>query len=82
MYSNPQLEIYADDVKCSHGSTTGQLDEDILFYLQSRGLNINLSKTLLLKGFSAEIFDTIKNNSIKNSLEDKFDLWLNNSQVE
>ena len=80
MYSNPQLEIYADDVKCSHGSTTGQLDEDILFYLQSRGLNINLSKTLLLKGFSAEIFDTIKNNSIKNSLEGKFDFWLNNSQ--
>ena len=82
MYSNPQLEIYADDVKCSHGSTTGQLDEDILFYLQSRGLNINLSKTLLLKGFSAEIFDTIKDNSIKSSLENKFDNWLNNSQNE
>ena len=79
MYSNPQLEIYADDVKCSHGSTTGQLDEDILFYLQSRGLNISLSKTLLLKGFSAEIFNTIKNNSIKSLLEDKFDFWLNNS---
>ena len=82
MYSNPQLEIYADDVKCSHGSTTGQLDENILFYLQSRGLDINLSKTLLLKGFSAKIFNTIKNNSIKNLLEDKFDFWLNNSQNE
>jgi len=82
MYSNPQLEIYADDVKCSHGSTTGQLDEGVLFYLQSRGLNISLSKTLLLKGFSAEIFDTIKDNLIKKSLEDKFEIWLINSQSE
>ena len=82
MYSNPQLEIYADDVKCSHGSTTGQLDESVLFYLQSRGLNISLSKTLLLKGFSAEIFDTIKDNLIKKSLEDKFEIWLINSQSE
>ena len=80
---NPGLyKIYADDVKCSHGSTTGQLDESILFYLQSRGLNISLSKTLLLKGFSAEIFDTIKDNSIKKSLEDKFEIWLINSQSE
>ena len=82
MYSNPQLEIYADDVKCSHGSTTGQLDKDILFYLQSRGLNISLSKILLLKGFSTEIFKTIKDNSIKKILEDKFDIWLKNNQSE
>ena len=40
MNSNPQLEIYADDVKCSHGSTTGALDEDAIFYLRSRGLSL------------------------------------------
>ena len=76
MHSNPQLEIYADDVKCSHGSTTGQINEDILFYLRSRGLDILSSKTLLLKGFASEIFQTIKNNSIQKFIDKKFDNWL------
>ena len=48
MNSNPQLEIYADDVRCTHGSTTGQISEDALFYLRSRGLDAVSAKALLL----------------------------------
>ena len=76
MHSNPQLEIYADDVKCSHGSTTGQPDEEVLFYLRSRGLDILSSKSLLLRGFASEIFQTIKNDSIRNIIEESFDNWI------
>ena len=47
--TKPQLEIYADDVKCSHGTTTGMLNEDALFYLQTRGLNENLARKVLLR---------------------------------
>jgi Fe-S cluster assembly protein SufD len=53
--SQPQLEIYADDVKCTHGSTTGPLDERHLFYLKSRGLDEAEARRLLTYGFAAEI---------------------------
>ena len=49
--SKPELEIYADDVKCSHGSTTGQLDDEAVFYLRSRGLSEKSAKELLVKAF-------------------------------
>ena len=78
MHSNPQLEIYADDVKCSHGSSSGQIDNDTLFYLRSRGLDIAESKTLLLKGFVSEIFNEIRNDIIKNMILEKFNNWLEN----
>lgn len=58
--SKPNLEIFADDVKASHGSTTGQLDEEHLFYLTARGLSKNLAKTLLVRGFSEEILNLIE----------------------
>ena len=57
--SNPQLEIYADDVKCSHGSTTGQLDENALFYLRSRGIDVRTAQLLLISGFAKEVMETI-----------------------
>ena len=60
MNTKPQLEIYADDVKCSHGSTTGQLDEEALFYLQSRGLGLESAKGLLLEAFAADILQSIQ----------------------
>ena len=64
MKSNPQLEIYADDVKCSHGSTIGQIDDDALFYMQTRGISeINATK-MLVKGFAEEILEKIKIKSI------------------
>jgi Fe-S cluster assembly protein SufD len=55
MYTKPELEIYADDVKCSHGSTTGQIDEEALFYLKARGLSHERASQLLSEAFFAEI---------------------------
>lgn len=57
--TKPQLEIYADDVKCSHGATVGQLDEDALFYLQSRGIGFDAARTLLTHAFANEIVDAL-----------------------
>ncbi len=57
--TKPQLEIWADDVKCSHGCTTGQLDEEQLFYLRSRGLSLNSARALLLHAFANDIIDKI-----------------------
>ncbi len=58
--TKPQLEIYADDVKCSHGATTGQLDEEALFYLRSRGIGEAQSKRLLLHAFANDVIERIK----------------------
>tara|TARA_Y100001970_G_scaffold277428_1_gene381582 strand:+ start:1305 stop:2624 length:1320 start_codon:yes stop_codon:yes gene_type:complete len=63
--SKPELEIYADDVKCSHGSTSGSLDEDAIFYLMSRGLSEFEAKKLLIKGFLTEAVESITNEEIK-----------------
>ena len=57
--TKPQLEIFADDVKCSHGCTIGQLDEEGLFYLQSRGIPEKIAKSMLLVGFASDILDKI-----------------------
>ena len=76
MNSNPQLEIYADDVKCGHGSTTGALDEDALFYLRSRGLDLIEAKKLLIRGFSIELFEDLKHESTKKFLIKKFEEFL------
>lgn len=59
MNSKPELEIYADDVQCSHGSTTGQFDEEAVFYLKARGLDDFTSRTLLIEAFRAEVIDAI-----------------------
>ena len=73
--SKPELEIYADDVKCSHGSTSGSLDEEAIFYLMSRGLNRFKARKLLIKGFLVDAIETITNEEIKkyflNKLENK-----------
>ena len=66
--AKPELEIYADDVKCSHGATTGELDEQMLFYLRSRGLNKEDAKKLLIEGFINELFDDIGNKDLKEKL--------------
>jgi Fe-S cluster assembly protein SufD len=81
MNSNPQLEIYADDVKCAHGSTTGALDKEALFYMQSRGINKKEATSLLIRGFVSELINDIKNEDVKDYLFEKFDNWLlNNNQ--
>jgi Fe-S cluster assembly protein SufD len=76
MNSNPQLEIYADDVKCSHGSTTGELDNDALFYLRSRGLTLLEAKKLLVRGFAIDLFKNLRHEPTKNHIIDKFENWL------
>ncbi|MGB1104550.1 MAG: Fe-S cluster assembly protein SufD [Crocinitomicaceae bacterium] len=58
--SKPELEIYADDVKCSHGSTTGQLDENALFYLQTRGISKKKAEKILVSAFIGEVMETIE----------------------
>lgn len=60
MDTKPQLEIYADDVKCSHGATVGQVDENALFYLQSRGINKREARLMLMFGFAHEVIQNIK----------------------
>lgn len=64
--TKPQLEIWADDVKCSHGCTTGQLDEEALFYLQSRGLGKDQAKGMLLYAFAGEVMDKISDEHFRN----------------
>ena len=77
MNSNPQLEIHADDVRCTHGSTTGELDADSLFYLRARGLDLAMAKSLLVRGFATECFDTVKNEKVRSFIMKRFDNWLN-----
>ena len=70
MHTKPQLEIYADDVKCSHGATVGQLDEDALFYLQSRGIPRTESRLLLMDAFAHEVISRIKHPSLQERISD------------
>ena len=69
MNTKPQLEIYADDVKCSHGTTTGQLNDEALFYMQSRGIPKEAARTLLLYAFSQDVLSQIKIQPIREYLE-------------
>jgi Fe-S cluster assembly protein SufD len=68
--SNPQLEIFADDVKCTHGSTVGQLDEDAIFYLRSRGIGAEAARSLLTYAFASDIVERIKVDSVRHDLEE------------
>ena len=68
MYTQPQLEIYADDVKCSHGATVGQLDESALFYMRQRGIPVREARLLLMFAFVNEVIDTIRLDALKDSL--------------
>jgi Fe-S cluster assembly protein SufD len=77
MNSNPQLEIYADDVRCTHGSTTGQISEDALFYLRSRGLDVLSAKALLINGFANEVVDDINNEEAQEYARGLLESWLN-----
>jgi Fe-S cluster assembly protein SufD len=75
--SKPQLEIWADDVKCSHGSTTGQMDKEQLFYLRARGIDVHSARKLLLKAFTEEVIKKIKDDKLRARvaaiLEEKLD---------
>ena len=67
--AKPELEIYADDVKCSHGSTSGSIDDDAIHYLMTRGIELTMAKKLLINGFINEIFENIPEEKLKKFLE-------------
>ncbi len=74
--SKPELEIYADDVKCSHGSTAGALDENAIFYMRQRGLDEHGARALLIEAFLGEIFDGGLHAGIEHILRGRVARWL------
>ena len=77
----PQLEIYADDVKCGHGATTGMLDEAAIFYMQQRGIGINEARMLLLQAFAADVINHIENTALQDRLRMLIEKRLRNESV-
>ncbi len=67
--TKPQLEIYADDVRCTHGATIGQLDKDALFYLRSRAIGLQKAKNMLINAFVSEVMDQINNDNLKTEVQ-------------
>ena len=80
--SKPELEIYADDVKCSHGSTTGNIDQNSIFYLMSRGLTKNQAQKMLVEGFLNEAIETITELKIKSLISKLFISKINKTKFE
>lgn len=76
MDTKPELEIYADDVKCSHGATTGQVDDEALFYLRSRGIPEGPARALLIEGFLAELVEGIACDNVRSAALGKIREWL------
>ena len=74
--SKPELEILNDDVKCAHGSTIGDLDEDALFYLRSRGIHDSMARKLMIEAFVVEVIDRLADVPIRNYLRESFSQWL------
>jgi Fe-S cluster assembly protein SufD len=80
--SNPQLEIFADDVKCTHGAAIGKTDDTALFYLRSRGIPYQDARDLMVYAFASEVLERIGDNVLKLRLEaDLFD-WLERSRQD
>lgn len=78
--AKPELEIYADDVKCSHGSTTGALDETALFYLRSRGVGLAQAQALLVLAFLAEVLEEIDDRDLAALVQTQLEMWLDRQQ--
>ena len=70
--TKPALFIYADDVKCGHGATAGNIDEDTVFYMRSRGIDLKTASQLLIYGFASEIVDTVQDEHLHSYLQDLF----------
>jgi Fe-S cluster assembly protein SufD len=75
MDSKPQLEIYADDVKCSHGATVGELDADQLFYLRARGIPEAAARSMLVRAFLQEAVEGIADETLRAALETAVEGW-------
>ncbi|CAN5294676.1 Fe-S cluster assembly protein SufD [soil metagenome] len=74
--TKPQLEIYADDVKCSHGTSTGKVNEDAMFYLQARGIGKESARALLIRAFAEEVVDQVKIEELREYIDSRIDLIL------
>ena len=70
--SKPALFIYADDVICGHGATAGHMDDNSVFYMQSRGIDLLTARRMLIKAFASEIIEEVKIDSLREYLEDLF----------
>jgi Fe-S cluster assembly protein SufD len=71
--TKPQLEIYADDVKCSHGTSTGKVNEEAMFYLQARGIGKESARALLIRAFAEEVVDHVKIEELRNYIDSRID---------
>jgi Fe-S cluster assembly protein SufD len=74
--SKPELEIFADDVQCGHGATSGDLDEDLLFYLRARGIPAKEAEALLIQAFVGEAIEGIEHAGLRDALADEVAAWL------
>ncbi|MCY1560910.1 FeS assembly protein SufD [compost metagenome] len=81
-FAKPELEIFADDVQCAHGATSGEIDEDILFYLLSRGISRPEAETLLVTAFLAEAIEGLGDEPISDAFEAIARDWLANRGQE
>ena len=80
MYCKPELEIYADDVKCSHGATVGELEDEAIFYLRSRGIDMENARSILVEGFLSEAIGEITNLTVREAFNGVVHRWLDNER--
>lgn len=80
--SKPELIIHADDVKCSHGATVGDLDQDALFYLQSRGIDAAAARNLMVRAFASEMIDELPDDAVRHYLDTGINSWLDGMATE
>ena len=78
--SKPELQIFADDVKCAHGATVGDLDEAAMFYLESRGIPPHQAKSLLIGAFVGEIFDGMPEGAVRAHIETAVADWMSGAK--
>jgi Fe-S cluster assembly protein SufD len=76
MNAKPELRIYADDVQCSHGATTGQIDDKALFYLMSRGIPLEEAQKLMVTAFTSELLELMADEMVKDMYQKEIDQWL------
>jgi len=81
VHTKPQLEIFADDVKCTHGATVGQLDDQALFYLRARGIGETAARRMLIQAFAADVLNRISREPLRNGLESLLNTFLENHPV-
>ena len=81
MYTKPQLEIYTDDVKCSHGATVGQLDQEALFYMQTRGISLPVAQKLLMQAFMSDVIDGVRLDTLRDRLRHLVEMRLSGDSL-